>query len=316
MEKSKKRVKTSPTSALARKKWWFYALMASESYALAHAFRCNELSKEQMDDLPWDFGEVLQTYDNFGWIGNIAFVDWLNNKDKVLFRTSKNIPRVSRIGHIPRGDKGDFEQLALELSKYLHITRENSNFPNALLVSIPLNKSKRSILQEIATQIDYYKKSTKKIKDPVDVEIPLYRFQVNKLKSTAFNSSLKTLHTKIRNPDWPLWKVGAEVDLNKAAAMDIREAEAKREEITRKTNKRPKPDENAYAAKLTMNTLVHRQIKYAFLLSENAARGRFPSIDPILDKDGSPVTLKMNYEYMSAVYDKAEREYYERYPKP
>lgn len=316
MDKTKKRSKISPTSAIALKKWWFCALMASESYALAHAFRCNELSKKQIANLPWDFGLVLQTYDDFGWVGNIAFVDWLNNKDKVLFRTSKAIPSVSTIGHIPRGDKGDVEKLTQELMKYLYTKRENTNFSNSLIVSIPLNMSKRSIIKQITSKIDAYKKSTKKAKDPVDVEIPLYSFRAKKLKTTAFNSSLKTLHTKIRNPDWPLWKVGAEIDLHTVATRNIREAEASREEITKQTGKRPKPQESAYESKMTMNTLVNRQIKYALLLAENAARGRFPSIDPILDKDGQPIKLKMDYDYMCATYDKAEKEYYERYPQP
>lgn len=121
---------------------------------------------------------------------------------------------------------------------------------------------------------------------------------------------------KIRNPDWSLWRVGTEVNLNEDAAIEIRKAEDKRVEIVKATGKRPKPEDNAYLEKMTMNTLVHRQIKYALLLGENAARGRFPSIDPIVDKDGKSIKLTMNYPFMNGEYAIAEAEFYERYPRP
>jgi hypothetical protein len=316
MENRKFRIKIKKTGGYALKRWWFYALMASESYVLAHAFREGRLSTEQIASLPWDFSRVLQTYDNFGWVGNITFTDWLNRKDKVLFRTEKQLPSVSTITRIPRGDTGDPNKIIDDVMKHLYGTRDNQNFPNALLLSIPLNLSKQSIFRQIAQKIDVYKQSPRKASHPVDLEIPLYRFRANKLKTTAFDSSLKTLHKKIRNHEWPLWKVGTEVNLNEDAAVEIRKAENKKEEIKKATGKRPKPEDNAYLEKMTMNTLVHRQIKYALLLAENAARGRFPSIDPIVDKNGKDVKLIMDYPFMNAEYAIAEAEFYERYPQP
>lgn len=82
------------------------------------------------------------------------------------------------------------------------------------------------------------------------------------------------------------------------------------------TGKRPKPEDNAYLEKMTMNTLVHRQIKYALLLTENAARGRFPCIDPIVDRHGKEIKLKMDYLFVKAEHEMADEEFYKRYPKP
>lgn len=316
MEKRKIRSKISKTSALAFKSWWFYSLMASQSYVLAHAFRQGKLSKEQIKKLPKDFDVVLKTYDDFGWVGNITFSDWLKQKDEVLFRTSKQIPMVSTITHIPRSDEGNFEKISDDISKYMYGTRSNQNYPHALILSIPVDMPQKHIAKQVAAKVKLYKQSQRMAKNPGIVEIPLYRFFANKLKTTAFRSSLKTLKTKIRNPEWPLWQVGTEIELNKAAAIEIRKAEAKRVDIVKATGIRPKPDESAYLDKMKMNTLVNRQIKYALLLAENAARGRFPCIDPIVDKNGKSIKLEMDYAFMQDQYEIAEAEFYKRYPKP
>jgi hypothetical protein len=316
MEKPRKRVKIPKTAAISLKHWWLSALMASETYLLAHAFRQDRLSNEQITKLPWDFGVVLQTYDNFGWIGDLGFFDWLKRKDGVLFRVDSSFPSVSTITHLPRGDLGDPNKVIEDVLKHLAKTRSNKRCPNSLIVSIPLHLSKQSIYRSIARQIDMHKTLKLKVKNPVDVEIPLYRFIARKLKTTTFKSSLKTLRTKIHNPDWPLWKVGLEAGLNENAAIEIRKAEAMREEIEKATGKRPKPDEGAYIEKMSMNTLANRQIKYALLLTENAARGRFPCIDPILDKDGNAVKLKVDYPFMKAEHEMADEAFHKRYPKP
>lgn len=316
MENRKIRIKISKKSAFAFKEWWFYALMASESYVKAHAYRQGRLSPEEISKLPWDFGLVLQTYDDFGWVGNITYPDWFKQKNKFLFTVNRMRPAIKKIALIEKGDKGDYEKIVRSLEKYVAADRPYQNSPKSLIVSIPIDMPKQHLYRQLSAKIDLYKSIKREIEDPADIEMPLYCFKANKLKTTAFRSSLKTLKTKIRNPEWPLWKVGTEINLNEDAAIGIQKAEAKREAIVKKTGKRPKPEDSAYEDKMIMNTMVSRQLKYAFLLTENAARGRFPCIDPILGKDKKPIKLTMDYQFMNSEYAIAEAEFYERYPRP
>lgn len=297
MEQTKKRIKIHPRSYAAWQFRWLAVLALSPSFHLAHDYRHGKITEKTFRREVVEADRVLQTYDDFGYVPEMNPFDWMNNKtNQRLFQTSKNtITDVSTLGLISRGDRGNFELLEQKLMRYMFDVRDRMNHPTTLLLAVPMHFSKTKILEMVGRKIDTYKNAHRKIRNPVEVEKPRYQVIKNKLRVAAFKQARSVVMAKIENPNWPLWKVGMELNLNNLAVREIEQFEAEyaaSESRRGKIDSRYKPT----LAKRLLNTLTSRMINHMYWLAENAARGRFPLAEPILDANGKKIAAKYDFD--------------------
>ena len=292
--------KVHPRSILGLVMKWHFILKLSPSYELAHLYRTGLLSAKEFFSKVAEPETVLNTYDDFGYTWNSDFGSWHKSVGKKLFRPLNASTEVKTIMHLRNGrevDRANFENAMWRVA----FEREENGRPPRLILSVPLDISTKKALRGVEEKIVTYKKlHDQAISDLMIKNKPKYTPLTTKLRTSAINNSIKIVSLKITHPDWPLWKIGAKYKINPAVSSEILAKESEIKKI-RSAGKRPNKRDNASAQKILINTLTSRFIRYGFLLAENAARGRFPSIDPILNSDGSKAPTKYDFLWMHEI---------------
>lgn len=232
--------------------------------------------------------------------------DWT---EKNLFKATLLDPKVREIAAIPAMENGNQEQINDTLIEYLDKLRPNSGMHGSLILAIPPHLSKRDLLVQISNSLNSFNYQYKHEEAAAEKPKAKYECQVSKLREAAIRQSFQAVMVRAQNPDWPIWKIGVELNLHPTAAQEITKAESLHNTIP--TNrKRLDKDDNAAGAKVLMNSLVSRCFKRAFLIAENAAKGKFPCIDPILDANGNKIDAHFDY----VAIEKKLAVYSEKYP--
>lgn len=295
-KKSIKR-KIQPRSPLAHVMRWHFVLKLSPSYELAHRYRTGRTTKQEFFSQVAEPEAVLNTYDNFGYTWDQPFNEWEKQRGRILFAPQNASSQITTIAHLRNNENVDQQKFDFSLWSALN-AREEQGKPPMLILSIPLDiptaKALRGVKEKILMRKEVFKTTFEELREK---NKPKYDIQVTKLRTSTINTSIRVVETKITHPDWPLWKVGVKFRLNEGATESIQKAEQEGERLKSQGKKLDKRN-NAFELKVLMNTLTSRFIKYGYLLAENAARGRFPCIAPILNADGSKVAAKYDFMWM------------------
>ena len=292
------------------KKLWIDFLRISPSYEKARKAINGETDCGSLTQSIGEFDVVLRTFNDFGdvWRAMPSAVDqWTQKK---LFQATLLDPNVREIAAIAAMDIGDREQINNKMTEYLDSIRPNSGMHGSLILAIPPHLSKRDLLVQISNLLNTYHRIHEEHDEITPKPKAKYECQVSKLREAAIRQSLEAVILRADNPNWPIWKIGAALNLHPIAAQDIENAEALIETIP-EGRKRLNKKDNAAGAKILMNSLVSRCFKRAFLLSENAAKGKFPCVDAILDTNGEKLEAHFDYETIH----KKLTAYREKYPE-
>jgi len=256
-----------------------------------------------------EFDLTLKTFGDFKdvWRVKPSIVNQWTERN--LFQATLLNPKVRQIAAISSMQEADRQKVQAELDEYLDKLRPNSGMHGSLILAIPPHLSKRDLLVQINNFIIGYIYSNKEHDQVTPKPKAKYECQVSKLREAAIRESFEAVIMRAQNPDWPIWKIGAALYLHPSAAEEIQKAEAQQSAIP-PGRKRLNKKDNAAGAKVLMNSLVSRCFKRAFLLAENAAKGKFPCADPILDAKGNKVEAHFDYV---AIREKLNI-YKEKYP--
>lgn len=299
MVKAKPRQKLSPRSQPAWILKWLAALECSPSFHLAHDYRQGLITLEEFERQVVRADLVLQTYDDFGYVPEMNFIDWVNNKSKrSLYSWGVNSPRVTKLTHLNKGDPGETSRVFERVDDFMNKTRKDMAYPPTLMMAIPTNLSKSKILKMVAQELDRYKELPKRAPKPVKLVRPKYPVIPNRLRIEPFNMARRIVWTKCVQPDWPLWKVGLMWNLNKLAVNEILRMDDKQASIE-DAGKSLAPKFNAADPKRILNVLASRMINRYYFIAENAARGKFPCTDPIIDDEGKKVKASYDFHDMN-----------------
>lgn len=175
--------------------------------------------------------------------------DWWNVKGKRLFGIEAQDPSV-RV----------FSQLT-STNKSVKIERAKTD---CLAVQISLNQSLEDALDVLAKKLRSYNFSS----ENYQVEQPKYKLLESSVRRSTLGMALEVLewYQSGKNPN-PMWWIGNYCAVTKTLSFT-------QEEYDRFSNK-----ERAYRKK-RLEIATSRVLRTALLLAENAARGRFPCIDP------------------------------------
>jgi len=237
-------------------------LRISPSYELARKERNEGLSAEDRLTLPNDFYEVLKTYDEFGDVAKIPFETWWTTTGIYIYGSEHEKPRVRRIATLEKDAEMD-ENFQSALERYFSLSRPREGNNPALILSVPLGINKRTVLIHISKLIDQTQ-----VPIPVRAKKAARPLDAVRLRKPPLIRAISLLWFKAAKPKFSLWKLGvlAKVSPKHMEGLDI---------------SIKKQNSDTTDQRIKMAILTSRALKKAMFITENAARGKFPSSNPI-----------------------------------
>lgn len=272
---------------------WYYLLRLSPSYQLATRIRNGTATNTEQANLAKDFDLVLALYDDFGDVWIQRWEDWTVDKWGELFDAVYEVnPKVVPIGvfHYEHNENN----LLVEENLRHHLEYAKQESVNTALVAISLKGSKSQILSEINRVVD--KLCLKNVLQPETKAIPKPRYSclITKLRTRAIETAIKVVLLKAANPSWKLWDIAIALKICFSQSQRIKESEKRKQEL-KAQGKKLGSFEKATDEKVLINAVIGRHLRYAFLLAENAARGKFPCVDEIYDGNGKKIKTSFDY---------------------
>jgi hypothetical protein len=238
---------------------WFEYLALSPSYQLAHLERTNRLPKSQHADLPKDFDRVLEVYDDFGDVQRVLFHTWWRERGMELCGHSGDKPKVTRVAALGRKTQS-FEKVKNGVEKYCDEDWMDQGRQNTLLVAIPIGMPKSRIAKELSAMMERYPDKNKYVR-PARPKYPLIGKRQN--AEMLFRYMHVTLVRSLM-PERELWRVGVRSRVSATYSPELEvDADVVRHEGT--------------YDRMMLTILTSRAILRARMISENAARGLFPT---------------------------------------
>jgi hypothetical protein len=237
-------------------------LRMSPTYELARKARNEGLSRIDKRCLPDDFDLVLATYDEFGDISEITFDKWWSNTGIYIYGSEYEKPRVHLLGEVKQGMASP-DQYRRALDTYLNVNRPKEGNPVSMIISMPLGMNKRYLLGQVSKLID-----KAEIEVPVKAKKAKKELTATRLRSEPLFKMIHLLWLKAAEPKMTLWQMGVKA---KISEKHIKGLSAGNVRLTAKNQE----------DRESLQILTSRYLLKAKRVAENAARGRFPSYDPI-----------------------------------
>ena len=251
-------------------------LRLSPSYELARKARMGKLTAAEKKRLPKDFDLVLKTYDEYGDISTIQFADWWVQTGMGLYGSDYIKPQVRQIGRIEKDEEYEIG-FSKALEQYFKTFRKHEGNGPGLILAVPLGMTKKVILKEVSNMIN-----KAGVVVPPKAQKSKRSLTAKRLRSAPLFIGLNLLWAKAQHPDWANWRLGvaAKVSPTNTVGLDINAVKT-----TAKTADQ----------RINLTVLTSRALKKAQLISENAARGRFPDSKaiPLPDYDYADIYRRM-----------------------
>ena len=256
-----------------RYRQFFSFLQISPSYRLAHLIALGELDRAAQP-LPSDFEVVEATYKAFGDVSRTYFWDWWLEKAQYQFGVSA-APKAKALLRVDMRQPVTEEMIAAthgELDELVLVDGPAQGSLATLVLAIPLQNDRKALLKEVAQLIEaaYGKEREQQ-------GIAPYHMVRNKMREQTLIMAMRVLRARAARPRDKLFVIGNLTNVSPAHWSD---AKLKRDKV--EANKR----EN-------MEILTSRHLHRAYLLAENAARAKFPSLDPL-----PPDTARPSFDYV------------------
>ena len=238
---------------------WYEYLALSPSYHLAHLYRTDSLPSDGHDKIPEDFERVLQVYDDFGDLQQTTFKSWWRERGLDLCGHIGEKPRVTKVSAFGSRLRSN-ERVTSQTEEYLNNRWLEQGRQNTVLVAIPIGLPKSRIAKQINAIVSAYDDRHKSVRPPE----PKYRLAGKRQNSEMLFRYLQVLHIRSLWPDRELWRVGARSKVSETYSP-VLDAEAK---VVR---------HEGVVDRQILAILTSRALLRAKMISENAARGVFPS---------------------------------------
>jgi hypothetical protein len=248
----------------------FEFLRVSPSYRLAHLIATGVLPRDEQP-LPADFVEVEGTYRLFGPVYDLTFAKWWLTVGQFQFGISAATRphAVLRIGQHEEVTQQQLDEAREGLERYATEQRVVEGQPASLVVAIPVSRDRQRMLRELAALIE------REFGEEARGEQPVFaRVLVNKIREHTLETALRVLFARSAQPKSRLFELGNQTDVAPAYWTD---QDAKRRDDHEVNHKRR-----------IMEIATSRQLQRAYLFAENAARGRFPSLEALPDDPNRP----------------------------
>lgn len=246
----------------------FEYLQISPSYRLARLIANGKLKKDP-SKLPSDFALVEATYQRLGDVHRTYFQEWWINRAQFQFGASAS-PKPKLLLNIGQGVTAGLSSVARltqGLDKYLSTDRPVQGMPGVLVVALPATADRRKLLRELDEML-----ATAVPPEPTEARPHAMALEQNKIREATLQMALRVLRARASYPDEKLYQTGNRTKVSPALWTDPARARKDGQDDKRRT----------------MEIMTSRQLWRAYVLAENAARGRFPSLEPLKDDPNRP----------------------------
>ncbi len=225
--------------------------------------------------LPADFADVERTYAAFGDVTQTYFWDWWLKTAQYQFGVSlkpeAKVLLKLNLKHEPSAE--DIDKAKSELADYLYIDRPAQGNQALMVVAFPVHTDRKTMLKAFERLLDESYGTQQK-----SVGVAPYSIIRNKMREQTLKVALKVLRARAALPNERLFVIGNKTNVSPAQLTSNERMRTRGED----SDKRKK-----------MEILTSRHLHRAYLLAENAARGRFPTLDPLPD---DPNRLQFDYK--------------------
>lgn len=260
---------------------WFQYLRFSPSYLLARKARTIGLSKQEKKALPKDFHKVLETYDLLGDVHNTVFRYWWERNGYEVFGVPYEKP-VAQVISVIEGSKRIKKQYQEDFGRFLDDESKRKSMGNSLVLSIPLDGNQTQSLNQIKRYLLQYKH----LQQPNPKEIkPKLSLQGQRFNANALIKGFSLLMFKAAFPDMENWRLGVSAKLSDSYSPALNQRA-----------KRQTKDAIEAGDRILMGKITYRSLQKYQLISENAARGRFPCSDALDIAPFDWPTLNIQYQ--------------------
>ncbi len=266
------------------------------------------MSKAERDALPSNFDQVLLTYDKFGDVWAETAESWYEENALTALQVIKGANQPKILSSLFAGNE---EKTAVALAKHVVGAWAQQGKQPELLISIPVNARRGDIYKLLNEALDDLQVDVRKntIPQGQDMTEQLgFDLMDTKVRLAVLQKMYGLVTLRARQPELLNWQLAHRLGLAPVHTEKI----AKAHELEQTSVKLLQMADRATGEKLSVNALVGRYMRKAFLLAENAAYGKFPCFDELPKVNGAIV--KTNFDYV-AIAKASRREYYKLHGK-
>ena len=242
---------------------FFEYLRLSPSYTLALKTETEEELASALND-PERASLVWQTKQDMGDVHATIFKIWWNQHGLAAFGVHSQRPSVTPLVHLTptRDDQQIKKKTQQILSKYLEGKYEKQGRPDSALFSIPLG-------QKTSITVRQLKRALADIKTKVTPVVPetKYKLVQNKMRADRLKTGYHLVNHRTARYHDELWRIATRAKISKEyGGLDAN------------SSKKSKADSHA---RRMLTIMASRLYHDTLVIAENAAIGKFPSLDPI-----------------------------------
>ncbi len=273
---------------------WYFFLRISPSYQIATLYKQGKIPLPEKINRPENFDLVIKMFDDFGDVWANSFDEWMGKKWEEIFTAFKPVTKTKSLGILLDGETNTYKNIQSNLKKYLSEDRAKLGHPATLILAIPINAKRKDIVSEIIVTLNQHQEFLLGNLDKIPAHKSKYSTQINKIRKNELGKLFDIIICKAKNPNWTLWQVAIELGFCLTYTKKIQESETYRL-YAKEQGLKFDESKKAYYEKTIVNAVMGRHIRRAFLLAENAARGKFPSINELFGENNKKI--KTNFDY-------------------
>lgn len=261
---------------------FFQYLRISPSYLLASECNSKKVFSEKVS-AGEGAADVWQTFMDIGDVYKTHYRDWWLTTGLWLFGQHSARPRAEKIGTL-KPNSMDHEILTeynQALVSFINNKFAQQGKPNSLILSVPLLEKRTTVIKQINKLLD-----TARDQLDEDPPQPEYQIVINKMRYKRLLAGLRLVYMKAAKPNDELWRV--------ATRAGISHTHGKLDPLAQKK------DLKSAQSRRMLTIMASRLLHDTLVISENAARGTFPCIKPV-------VSINFNYKKLRGQLSKVHK---------
>jgi len=263
---------------------WPYFLKLSPSYAGVHKLYTTNPRAPRRPRIPASLKAVGEIYEIVGDVYSEPVHDWPRERWIEIFGLHLASEQLKMLCVLRKGRSVGLNSLTPRLNNYLDSTRPQMNNPKTMILAIPLDQKIEPMISTIREAIKFYREHDA-VEHDDEPATPKLTLEEGGPRIANLIEMYTTVLYKAKNPDHTAWRV----------AYDLRLSLVHNEAIDNNAN----PDISPEDGKKTLGNITQRNLKTAFDIAENAARGKFPLTTAV-----ETMTIDMRpYEAIAALQD-------------